>query len=75
MPDPEKPLIVCIPPDFAGQRIDKALALLMPDHTRSAIQKWIDDGLVELAGEAVSRRRKLAGNESVQVRIPPPSPR
>ncbi|WP_420213671.1 S4 domain-containing protein, partial [Escherichia coli] len=31
-----------------GERLDKALAKLLPDYSRSRLQQWIDAGAVRL---------------------------
>jgi 23S rRNA pseudouridine1911/1915/1917 synthase len=62
-----------IPPEHAGRRLDQSLAELLPDYSRSRIQTWIDDGLVEIAGQRVSRKLKVWGGEQVSVE-PEPHP-
>jgi 23S rRNA pseudouridine1911/1915/1917 synthase len=37
-----------IPPELAGQRLDSALARLMPQHSRTRIKGWIEGGAVEV---------------------------
>ena len=44
---------VTVPADWAGVRLDQALARLMPDFSRSRLQAWIRDGLVEVDGANV----------------------
>ncbi len=33
-----------IPPELAGQRLDSALARLLPEHSRTRIKGWIEAG-------------------------------
>ena len=35
-----------IPAEMAGQRLDSALARLMPEHSRTRIKGWIEAGAV-----------------------------
>jgi 23S rRNA pseudouridine1911/1915/1917 synthase len=61
-----------IPHELAGQRLDRALAAVFPDVTRSQLQQWIADGRITI-GERVPRKRdKVAGGERVEIRPPPP---
>jgi len=51
-----------VPPELAGQRLDRVLAQLCPDMTRSAIQRLIKEGLVSVDGrEAASSDKPAAG--------------
>jgi 23S rRNA pseudouridine1911/1915/1917 synthase len=69
----EGPLTLVAPASAAGQRLDKALALLLPDISRSRLQQWIDEGAVCVDGGAARVRQTLAGGERIDV-VPPPSP-
>jgi len=55
---------------FAGQRLDAALASMFPDYSRSRLQQWIRDGHVQLDGKLVKPRTKLAGDEILELNIP-----
>lgn len=65
-----KQITVYIPDNLAGQRVDKALALLCPEYSRSAIQKWLRDGLVLLDDEVPRQRDRVVGGEQVEVAVP-----
>lgn len=68
-------VIAAIPPELAGQRLDKALAALLPHLTRSRIQQLIESGDVVLAGApATSASRKVKAGESYHVTEPAPEP-
>ena len=62
---------VTVPADWAGVRLDQALARLMPDYSRSRLQAWIRDGLVEVDGANVPTSRKLRGLEEIIVAVQP----
>jgi 23S rRNA pseudouridine1911/1915/1917 synthase len=55
------------PPDHAGKRLDQALALLLPQYSRSRIQRWIEDGGVKVNGLGVRARDVIVGGEVAQV--------
>jgi 23S rRNA pseudouridine1911/1915/1917 synthase len=62
-----------LPLDFAGRRLDQALAQLLPQYSRTRIQRWIEEGAVRINGLPVSRARDLVvGGESatVEARLP-----
>ncbi|MCO5760883.1 MAG: 23S rRNA pseudouridine(1911/1915/1917) synthase RluD [Chromatiaceae bacterium] len=56
-----------LPPDLAGQRLDQALAELLPEFSRSRLQQWIDAGRVRLNGLPCRRRDRVWGGEEVWV--------
>jgi 23S rRNA pseudouridine1911/1915/1917 synthase len=56
-----------IPLDQAGQRLDQALAALLPDHSRSRLKAWIDNGEVLVDGAPRRPRDKVSGGEKVVI--------
>ena len=56
-----------IPAHLAGQRLDQALAQLLPDYSRSRLKAWIDAGEVLVDGAVSRPRDKLNGGESIEV--------
>jgi 23S rRNA pseudouridine1911/1915/1917 synthase len=61
------PLALKVPDEYAGLRLDQALAKLLPDYSRSRLQEWIATGQVLLDGAAATTRQKVHGGESVAV--------
>ncbi len=61
---------VSIPPEYAGQRLDQTLAGLLPDFSRSQIQKWIRSGNVLVDAALPRARDKVQGGEEVTVSVP-----
>jgi 23S rRNA pseudouridine1911/1915/1917 synthase len=61
-----------LPVDFAGRRLDQALAALLPQYSRTRIQRWIEDGAVQVNGLAVRARDPVVGGEAatVEARLP-----
>jgi 23S rRNA pseudouridine1911/1915/1917 synthase len=56
-----------IPPELAGERLDRALARLLPQHSRSRIRGWIDAGDVEREGRRC--RPSEAVDEGARIRV------
>lgn len=57
-----------IPAEAAGRRLDRVLAELFPDYSRSRLQGWIRDGRVALDdGPRTRPREPVAGGETVTV--------
>ena len=54
-----------IPPDFAGLRLDKAAALLLPEHSRAELTRWINEGALTLDGSRVRPRTRVLGGETL----------
>lgn len=55
--------------DFAGLRLDAALAKLLPDYSRSRLSDWIKDGKVKVNGRAAKPKDKMIGGEILDVEI------
>jgi 23S rRNA pseudouridine1911/1915/1917 synthase len=60
-------LKLLIPADQAGQRLDQALARLLPDYSRSRLKGWIESGEILIDGKAWRPRDKVFGGEAVAV--------
>lgn len=58
---------VTIPADFAGLRLDQALAKLLPRWSRSRLQSWIEEHHVLVDGRAATVKQKIWGNEHVHI--------
>jgi 23S rRNA pseudouridine1911/1915/1917 synthase len=61
-------LTLAIPDTQAGQRLDQALALLLPDYSRSRLKGWIESGEVQVDGRTWRPRDKVFGGETVELR-------
>jgi 23S rRNA pseudouridine1911/1915/1917 synthase len=60
-----------IPEDLAGQRLDRALAALFPEYSRSRLKSWLLDGALLVDGESPRPRDPVHGGESVALKIEP----
>ena len=63
-----------IPVELAGQRLDSALARLMPQHSRTRIKGWIEEGGVLLGRKACKPRDTVEAGARVRVRMTAPTP-
>ena len=60
--------VLTIPDTLAGDRLDAALAALMPDQSRSRLTQWIKDGHVRVDGSTVTvPRSKTVLGQQVEV--------
>ena len=60
--------------DREGERSDAFLARSLPDLTRSAAQKLLEQGMVTLRGEALRKNDRLSPGEELEVTLPDPEP-
>jgi 23S rRNA pseudouridine1911/1915/1917 synthase len=56
---------------LSGERIDKALALLLPGISRSRIRQWIDAGAIRINGIVPRPRDAVVEGDLIEVRAPP----
>lgn len=61
------PLQATVPAEASGERVDRVLAQLFPQYSRSRLQQWLDSGHITLDGLAVDRKTKIKGGEDVRV--------
>jgi len=61
-------LSLTIPAGQAGQRLDQALATLLPEYSRSRLKAWIDSGEIRVDGAIARPRDKVFGGEAVALR-------
>ncbi|HEY7674930.1 MAG TPA: 23S rRNA pseudouridine(1911/1915/1917) synthase RluD [Burkholderiales bacterium] len=57
-----------VPEILAGSRLDRALAQMFPEHSRSRLQKWLREGWVRLNSRAAKPKQKIWGGERVEIR-------
>lgn len=66
------PTVLTLSDDDAGERIDRVLSRRCQKFSRSALQRWIDQGRIEQAGEVVSRKTKAVAGAEVSIHPAPP---
>lgn len=54
-----------IPPEYAGQRLDQALARMFPEYSRSRLKAWLLAGSITVDGESPRPREAVVGGETV----------
>ena len=57
---------------LAGERIDKAAAVLLPEFSRTQLVEWVRDGSLTLDGRAVPAKQRVFGGESLVLNAPAP---
>ncbi len=70
----DKTLHIQVPEVSSGTRLDAFLASVVPDLTRSAVQRLIEDGDVLIDGIVQKSSYKISEGEEIAVTIPPPEP-
>ncbi len=50
---------------LAGERIDKAAAVLLPEFSRTQLVEWVRDGSLTLDGRVVPAKQRVFGGESL----------
>lgn len=54
-----------LPERLAGQRLDQALAELLPDYSRARLQAWLREGRISVDGRPARPRDRALGGEHV----------
>jgi 23S rRNA pseudouridine1911/1915/1917 synthase len=62
----------CVPAALAGRRLDQALATLLPEHSRTRIRQWIEDGRVRIDGAPATPSQHVHGGEAFVADVPAP---
>lgn len=57
-----------IPDTFADQRLDQALAQLLPNYSRTQLKNWLDDGSLLVNGKQAKGKAKVKGQESITLK-------
>jgi 23S rRNA pseudouridine1911/1915/1917 synthase len=67
-------VILAVPPDLAGERLDVGLARLAPELTRARAKRLVDAGHVRLAGRPAKAALRLRAGDVLEVDVPAPEP-
>jgi len=62
------PITLHLTPDACGQRLDKVIAGLVPQFSRSRLQTWFDGGHVLVDGKVARGKDTAYGDETIEVR-------
>ena len=60
-------LAAIVPPEAAGQRLDRVLAELFTDFSRTRLQQWLRAGKVTVDGKSLRARDQVWGGEHIAV--------
>jgi 23S rRNA pseudouridine1911/1915/1917 synthase len=58
-------------PEHAGLRLDQALAVLLPETSRSRLAALIKEGAVQVEGKSAAPKDKMRGSERIAVHLKP----
>ena len=65
--DEDEIIAVFVPDSLAGERLDKALAQLIPQHSRNRLKAWIEGGFVTIDGQAPKIRYSVKAGDHILV--------
>ena len=60
-------ILIEVPENFEGERIDKFLSVLLQDSSRNAIQKLIENGKVLVNGAVVNKKYKVSTDDEIKM--------
>lgn len=60
--------------EYAGERLDKALSLLMPDYSRSACATLCEEGAVTVNGRVAGKKQLVMIDDEIVAVLPDPIP-
>lgn len=61
----DQPTLVRVPPEYTGQRIDRVLAQLFPEWSRSKLCTWLKEGLITVNHAIYKPNDKVWGGEDI----------
>ena len=56
-----------VPEELAGQRLDRVLAILSPEHSRARLQAWLRQGDVHINQGIMDQRQRVKGGEQIVI--------
>lgn len=62
-------LILNVPADLGGKRLDQVVSILCPQHSRARLQTWIRAGRISVDGRNLRQRDILQGGEIITVNV------
>lgn len=68
---PNETLVFTVPAVAAGQRIDRWLATMLPERSRSEIQRWIKNGDVLVDQASAKASHRVEADQRVEIYLPP----
>ncbi|MFN3197861.1 MAG: RluA family pseudouridine synthase [Bradymonadia bacterium] len=69
-----EPIVFVVDGDLVGMRLDRALAQMLPDYSRSRLAQWVKTGRVKVDGAKTKPSLALDAGVQVHIDLPPPEP-
>nr|WP_060596203.1 RluA family pseudouridine synthase [Bacillus pumilus] len=63
---------IAVSEDQTSERLDKFLSTTEPEWSRTQVQQWVKDGLIEVNGKQVKANYKVQAGDEIKVEIPDP---
>lgn len=63
-----------VPEYLAGERVDRVLAVLMPEFSRAQLTTWLKAGFITINQDSLKPKIKLKGGECIILNRPPEAP-
>ena len=65
-------MIVTVNDDSDGTRLDRFLVSVLPEHSRSQIQRLIKEGLIHVAGRGTKANQPVKAGQAISIELPEP---
>ncbi|MEK5133982.1 RluA family pseudouridine synthase [Bacillus sp. FSL W8-0645] len=63
---------IAVSEEQTSERLDKFLSTTEPEWSRTQVQQWVKDGLIEVNGKQVKANYKVQSGDQIKVEIPDP---
>lgn len=63
---------IAVSEEQTSERLDKFLSTTEPEWSRTQVQQWVKDGLIEVNGKQVKANYKVQAGDQIKVEIPDP---
>ncbi|MBW0258184.1 MULTISPECIES: RluA family pseudouridine synthase [Bacillus] len=63
---------IAVSQEQTSERLDKFLSTTEPEWSRTQVQQWVKDGLIEVNGKQVKANYKVQAGDQIKVEIPDP---
>ncbi|GLF90457.1 putative RNA pseudouridine synthase YlyB [Bacillus safensis] len=63
---------IAVSDEQTSERLDKFLSTTEPEWSRTQVQQWVKDGLIEVNGKQVKANYKVQAGDQIKVEIPDP---
>lgn len=63
---------IAVSEEQTSERLDKFLSTTEPEWSRTQVQQWVKDGLIEVNGKQVKANYKVQAGDQIKVAIPDP---